>query len=139
MEQNQTKGNSWIIVVVIIVLAGAWLLLKDKREFNNESFFMRNNLICEIRKTDDDKSSIGKTITLVDLETDKPRAVFPSGTTSPMKKVSETDKLLTISLVASWTGSTDTITLFKNTGEFTRVETGTTGGNFSFTSSGQCK
>ncbi len=84
------------------------------------------------------KDDIGKTITLMDLETDQPRALFSSGMDSPMKKVSEHDDTLTIQLATAG-GSIDSITLDKQTGIFARAVVGKMGEPYAGASRGRCK
>lgn len=103
-----------------------------------KSFYMSNNLMCEINKSTE-KDEKGKSISLLNLETKNPQALFSSGLTYDMDKISETDSILVIQFVSPTSGSTDTITLYKDTGEFIREAKGTFLGNYSYSSSGKCK
>lgn len=103
----------------------------------NSSFIFGNNLHCETMASTQ-KDDIGKTITLMDLETDQPRALFSSGMDSPMKKVSEHDDTLTIQLATAG-GSIDSITLDKQTGIFARAVVGKMGEPYAGASRGRCK
>lgn len=86
-------------------------------------FTMANNLPCVIRKSSD-KKSIGDRISLLGLESDNPRVLFDSGVDSPMNKLFESNELLVIQLVASGSGSVDTIHLDKQRGAFLRTTSG---------------
>ena len=101
---------------------------------------MMNGLMCIIERSDD-KQEIGQSIGLVDTKTDTPRFLSNMGGIQDWKKVSETDDMLAMSLVASLTGSTDTITLNKITGRFEREEKANPlpGEYISAFSSGQCR
>jgi len=101
------------------------------------SFVFGNNLHCEIIVSTT-KDEVGETITLMNLETDQPRALFASGTDSPMKKIGEYDDTLTIQL-ATPAGSIDSITLDKATGIFARAVVGSMGGPYAGASRGKCK
>lgn len=135
-RMNKISVIVLLILFILVALVGWVWSISDSGEV--PVFVMSNNLVCEIERATDGES-IGKTISLVDLATDSPRAIFPTGTTSPMKKVSETDQLLVIQLVASGSGSTDTITVFKETGKFEREAKGSFFGDYSASFSGQCK
>jgi len=101
------------------------------------SFVFGNNLQCEILVSTE-KDEIGKTISLLNLESDQPRALFASGTDSPMKKISEHDDTLTIQLATAG-GSIDSITLDKKTGIFARAAIGKIGEPYAAASRGTCK
>ena len=94
--------------------------------------------MCEIEKSTVEED-IGEFIALTDLETENPIAIFPNGGRSPMKRISNKDDILVIQLVASGSGSTDTITLFKSNGKFEREAKGNIGGNYSESWKGQCR
>lgn len=104
---------------------------------SNKSFVFSNNLQCEILVSTE-KDEIGKNISLLNLESDQPRALFASGTDSPMKKISEHDDTLTIQLATAG-GSIDSITLDKKTGIFARAAIGKIGEPYASASRGTCK
>lgn len=156
-EQNQYSLKKTLIW--IFVIAGVFLLFviisggnKDTSSLGSsqnidtnyltppkvKSFYMSNNLMCEIEKSTE-KDEKGKSISLLNLETKNPQALFPSGRTYDMNKISETDSILVVQFVSPSSGSTDTITLYKDTGEFIREVKGTFLGNYSESSSGKCK
>ena len=64
---------------------------------------------------------------------------YESGTTSPMQKIFESESTLTIQLIASGTGSTDTFVIDKKKGHFARAVTGSLFGVYSDAAIGTCK
>jgi hypothetical protein len=84
-------------------------------------FIMSDNLMGTVLKSSA-RSDVGKKITFVGLLTDAPKIVFESGLTSPVQKVYEGPKTMTLVLVASGTGSVDAFVIDKETGKFSRGE-----------------
>ena len=153
--KKQDKSTLWAIFIIgLVIIAAIWLWsanASNPQQSNYQptsgsgtqanSFNMANVLICDITENSD-KSDKRKTFQLNDLYTDTPKLLTTQEGvigTFPMEKVSETSSLLVIQFVSPTTGSTDTITLYKGTGRFEREEKGTFTGDFSFSSSGQCK
>jgi hypothetical protein len=127
----------WLLVLLPLAACSMQQSGIDQPIEGNSSFVFGNNLQCETlvsTQTED----VGKTITLMDLGTDQPRALFSSGTDSPMKKVSEYDDTLTIQLATAG-GSIDSITLDKQTGVFARAVVGKMGDPYAGASRGRCK
>ena len=97
-----------------------------------------SRLVCTIERSDE-REEVGKNIVLSNLNTDQPRALFPSGVNSPMTKISDTPDILVIQIVASGSGSVDTITVYKSTGKYEREARGSFLGDYSHSDSGQCR
>jgi hypothetical protein len=99
---------------------------------------MKDNLICTIEESSN-KRSTGNRISLLGLQTDTPKTLYESGVTSPMEKLWESDKTLTIQLVATGTGSVDTILIDKTTGRFSRATAGSLAGVYADAERGSCR
>ena len=127
----------WLLALLPLAACSMQQSAIDQPIEGNSSFVFGNNLHCEILVSIQ-KDDIGKIITLMDLETDHPRALFASGSDSPMKKVGEYEGSLTIQL-ATPAGSIDSITLDKETGIFARAVVGNMGSPYAGASRGACK
>ena len=103
-----------------------------------QSFIMADNLMCTI-EVSSDKTEVGKKIALIGLKSQTPKAIYESGVTSPMVKVFESEKTLTIQLVATGSGSVDAIVIDKITGRFSRATAGSLMGVYSTASLGSCR
>ena len=77
----------------------------------------RSSLIGTVTDSPD-KDKLSKQVTFVDLRTDHPVVVYPSGYDYKMKRVFENEDLLVLQFVADITGSTDTIYIEKNARRF---------------------
>ena len=136
------KNLIWGIVIFV-----AALIISSSPKINNETqidlkptvkpLSMHSVLNCKTTKAS--THDFKKNFMLSELDTNEPKMIFLDeyGGTQPWDKMFESDKTLTIGMVASWTGSTDTITLNKLTGEFSRSSTSLVAGSFS--SEGICK
>lgn len=67
-------------------------------------------------------AKIGQRISFIGLTTVNPKVLFETGVTSPIRKEFESENALTSVLVASGTGSVDSLVLDKLTGKFARIE-----------------
>jgi len=86
------------------------------------------------------KPAVGETVSLLALTSEKPKVLFSSsGVTSPMQKVFESDDTVVIQLVASTSGSTDTVVLNKKNGTFARSSSGNFFGVYASAGIGSCK
>jgi len=103
-----------------------------------QGFMMADNLMCTI-EVSSDKSEVGKKIALIGLKSQTPKVIYESGITSPMVKVFESEKTLTIQLVATGSGSIDAIVIDKTTGRFSRATAGSLMGVYSTASLGSCR
>jgi hypothetical protein len=103
-----------------------------------QSFIMDDNLMCTI-EVSSDKTEVGKKIALIGLKSQTPKVIYESGVTSPMVKVFESEKTLTIQLVATGSGSVDAIVIDKITGRFSRATAGSLMGVYSTASIGNCR
>ena len=101
-------------------------------------FIMSDNLICTIN-TSSDKAEIGNRIALIGLSTPKPKVKFENGVTSPMQKVFESEKTLTILLIATGSGSVDTFVINKVNGQFSNAAAGNLLGVYSSAALGTCQ
>ena len=131
------KLSAFLVIVFAIFLSGC-------AKNNSSSFFLYDNeLVCEVAQDQSsDKvgdSYKGKTIAITGLLGDEQKVIYPGGNSSPMKKISETNDTVTVQLVASGSGSTDTFQISKQNGQFTETGQGNVGGPYSFTRSGTCK
>jgi hypothetical protein len=86
-------------------------------------FSMADRLVCTIEKSTlpDD---IGKTIVLSGLSTEAPKAVFENHIRSSMVRLFESDTTLVIQLVATVSGSVDTIVIDTRSGRFAHTAAG---------------
>lgn len=126
----------------LVIVLGIFLSACTKN--NSSSFFLYDDeLVCEVVQ-DQSSDNIGgsykgKTIAITGLLGNEQKVIYPEGNSSPMKKISETNETVTIQLVASGSGSTDTFQISKENGQFTETGQGNIGGPYSFTRSGTCK
>ena len=81
----------------------------------------------------------GNKISLFGLNSTEPKALFENGVTSPMTTLWKSDKSITIQLVATGTGSVDTIVIDKTTGKFSRASVGYLAGVYSSSQQGYCR
>lgn len=87
------------------------------------AFRMADALVCTI-ETSTTPDDIGKKITLSGLTTEAPKAVFENCIRSSMVKLFESDATLVIQLVATISGSVDTIVIDTRSGRFAHTATG---------------
>ena len=105
----------------------------------DSGFVMKDNLMCTIEQSYDRRER-GHKIALIDLQTTSPRVLYSgSGETSSMAKLWESDKTLTIQLVAVATGSVETIVIEKKTGRFSRAAAGSLTDVYSYAQLGSCR
>jgi|MudIll2142460700_1097286.scaffolds.fasta_scaffold50015_3 hypothetical protein len=86
-------------------------------------FKMADALTCTI-ETSSNPDEIGRKISLSGLKTATPLAIFESHIRSSMVKLFESDKTLVMQLVATVSGSVDTIVIDKLTGRFAHTAAG---------------
>lgn len=122
--------------LVFGILISAGFSLRDTSA--NGSFVMKDNLMCTVEQSSEQHER-GNRISLLDLKGPAPKALYETGVTSPMVTLWESDKSITIQLVATGTGSVDTIVMDKTTGEFSRAMAGSLAGVYSSTQRGRCR
>lgn len=110
------------MLILILSLTVSLGEVEGKSIKGTPGFIMANNLMGIIEWSSD-KSKIGEKFAFIDLLSEKPKVLYESGVTSSMNKVFESEKTLTILLVAGGSGSTDTFTINKKTGTFARATT----------------
>ena len=91
--------------------------------FAAPEFKMADALTCTI-ETSSNPDEIGRKISLSGLKTATPLAIFESHIRSSMVKLFESDKTLVMQLVATVSGSVDTIVIDKLTGRFAHTAAG---------------
>ncbi|MCU0560124.1 MAG: hypothetical protein MUD16_08010 [Desulfobacterales bacterium] len=84
---------------------------------------MADALVCTIEASTA-PGDIGKKITLSGLTTEAPKAVFENHIRSAMVKLFESDATLVIQLVATVSGSVDTIVIDTRSGRFAHTAAG---------------
>lgn len=119
-----------ILISSVILIASACKqsqieISLDAATPGESSFVMSDNLMGTLTKVSH-RPEAGKKVTFIGLNSNKPKVVFESGTTSPLQKVFENESTLTAILVASGSGSIDAFVIDKKTGKFSHV----TAGNF---------
>lgn len=127
-------------IFLLILGMGISLLLLSSMPMKDthlyaQGFIMADNLMCTI-EVSSDKNEVGKKIALIGLQSHTPKVIYESGVTSPMVKVFESEKTLTIQLVATGSGSVDAIVIDKTTGRFSRATAGSLMGVYSTASLG---
>jgi hypothetical protein len=137
-----TLLNLRYILLLVFGTAICLLLLSSmpmkETDLYAQNFIMADNLMCTI-EVSSDKTEDGKKIALIGLKSQTPKVIYESGMTSPMVKVFESEKTLTIQLVATGSGSVDAIVIDKATGRFSRATAGSLLGVYSTASLGSCK
>ncbi len=86
-------------------------------------FKMADTLVCTI-ETSTNSAEIGKKISLSGLTSDAPKAVFENFIRSAMVRIFESEATLVIQLVATISGSVDTIVIDKQSGRFAHTAAG---------------
>jgi hypothetical protein len=86
-------------------------------------FMMADAMTCII-ETSSNPDEIGRKISFTGLTTASPLAIFESHIRSSMVKLFESDKTLVMQLVATISGSVDTIVIDKLTGRFAHTAAG---------------
>jgi hypothetical protein len=131
-----------IIGVAVLSLAGCSRMGEKVDSYEpkgNPSYQMAENLACRIEASSH-KADVGQTISLLALASEKPKVLFSgTGLTSPMQKLFESDETLVVQVVASASGSTDTIVLNKKSGTFARSTAGNFVGVYASAEVGSCK
>jgi hypothetical protein len=127
-------GLASLVVGLLMTVA-----FPDKAVTSNGGFVMKDNLMCTIEQSYD-RQERGYKIALIDLQTTSPRVLYSgTGETSSMVKLWESDKTLTIQLLATATGSVETIVLEKKTGRFSRAAAGSLADIYSYAQLGSCR
>jgi len=131
-----------ICVILLFSLSGCSLTserVDDYKPSGIPNFQMFENLSCRIEASSH-KADVGQTVSLLALTSEKPKVLFSSsGVTSPMQKLFESDDTLVIQVVASASGSTDTVVLNKKNGTFARSSAGNFAGVYATAGIGSCK
>lgn len=112
--------------------------LDEKKIEPNTTFLMTDNLMGTILQSSDRKE-IGRKVSFIGLNSDQPKVLFESSVTFPLKKVFESEKTVSLVLVASGSGSIDGFVIDKTTGKFSRISAGSVFGVYSTASLGVCK
>lgn len=86
-------------------------------------FTMSDSLICTIEASSA-PVEIGRKIALTGLSTAAPQVVFENHVRSSMVKLFESDRTVVIQLVATVSGSVDTLVIDKRTGRFAHTAAG---------------
>ncbi|NOT34856.1 MAG: hypothetical protein HOP12_11895 [Candidatus Eisenbacteria bacterium] len=102
------------------------------------AFAMSDKLMGTVVRSSD-RAEIGDKLAFVGLLSNDPSVLFESGMTSPLQKVNEDARSMTLLLVASGSGSVDAFVLDKQSGKFSRASTGMVGGVYASASVGTCK
>ncbi len=131
-----------IFAIALLSLAGCSLTTDKVDSYEpsgNPNFQMFDNLSCRIAASSH-RADVGQTVSLLALTSEKPKVLFSgSGVTSPMQKLFESDDTLVIQVVASASGSTDTVVLNKKNGTFARSSAGNFAGVYASAGIGSCK
>jgi hypothetical protein len=120
----ESKPTNWPIAgfglfLVVLILSNAL----EKPSLAASEFKMSDSLTCTI-ETSSAPAEIGKKISLNGLTTATPQVAFESHVRSSMAKLFESENTLVIQLVATVSGSVDTIVLDKRTGKFAHAAAG---------------
>ena len=129
-------------MVLLLSLSGCSLAgerVDNYEPRGNPNFQMFDNLSCRIEASSH-KGDVGQIVSLLAVSSEKPKVLFSSsGVASPMQKVFESDHTLVIQIVASASGSTDTVVLNKKNGTFARSSAGNLAGVYASAGIGSCK
>lgn len=110
----------------------------DPSTLGEPGFVMSDNLMGTLIKSSS-HDQIGDKVTFVGLNSNQPKVVFESGTTSPLQKIYESERTLTLILVALGSGSIDSFVIDKKTGKFARVTAGNVYGVYATAAVGTIK
>lgn len=125
-----------LLAVLTTVGCGGY---RDDVEFEGlGSFALASSMHCEVASATN-PDDVGESIDFLDVDSETPRVQFgATGVRSPMKRIVETEGLLILQLVASGSGSIDTLTLDKSTGLFVRTYSGDFTGLYAGAAHGFC-
>ena len=136
---NVSYPNFFLGLASLVVGLLMTVVFPGKVVTSNDGFVMKDNLMCTIEQSYD-RQERGYKIALIDLQTTSPRVLYSgTGETSSMAKLWESDKTLAIQLVATATGSVETIVIEKKTGRFSRAAAGSLAGVYSYAQLGSCR
>lgn len=108
---------------LLVVLAALLIRPQPAPAEAGPGFRMTDALVCTVEASTQ-PDDIGKKISLSGLMTKTPRAVFENHIRSSMVKLFESDAALAIQLVATVSGSVDTIVIDTHSGRFARTAAG---------------
>lgn len=126
------------VLICSIVLVTEHLMASEIKIIGEPNFMFLNNHMCTIRESSN-KDEKGKKFAISNIDTDEVRVISEKGGSTPMKTIFDSNDLVTLQLVASGTGSVDTIHLDKKTGIFIRTQSGMFMGPHIVTMAGNCK
>jgi hypothetical protein len=135
------------ILFVLFLLVACSNSLDEKRIKSNASFVIGDKLMCTLVQSSD-KKDINKNLTFIGLNSAQPEGLFEGGMSSPLKKIFENERTLSLVLATTVlgkakTGGIDSFVIDKKTGKFSRVSTGLIdlpdSGVYSIASLGICK
>lgn len=106
-----------------LLMAGVLLYALGNPPPAAAEFRMSDTLVCTI-ETSSDPVEIGRRIALSGLTTAAPQVVFENHVRSAMVKLFESDRTVVIQLVATVSGSVDTLVIDKRTGRFAHTAAG---------------
>jgi hypothetical protein len=136
---NVSYPNFFLGLTSLVVGLLMTAVFPGKVVTSNGGFVMKDNLMCTIEQSYD-RRELGHKIALIDLQTTSPRVLYSgTGETSSMAKLWESDKTLTIQVVATATGSVETIVVEKKTGRFSRAAAGSLADVYSYAQLGSCR
>lgn len=133
-----------VVIVAVVTFTGGYFFPRSNKlesyDIQGESTFrMSENVACTIL-TSSSGDEINRKLSFINLDGDEPKVLFSdTGTTSPLTKVYTSDETITLQLVASGSGSTDTFVIDKKTGIFSRAAAGSLAGVYATASKGNCK
>lgn len=107
----------------LLILAVGLFHLHANPALADPPFKMADALVCTI-ETSTNSAEIGKKISLSGLTSDAPKAVYENFIRSAMVRIFESEATLVIQLVATISGSVDTIVIDKQSGRFAHIAAG---------------
>lgn len=112
------KGAGSLIRALVVLIAAA-----ATPAWAGPDFKMADTLTCTVEASST-PAEIGRKFVVSGLTTETPKAVFENHIRSSMVKLFENDATLAIQLVATVSGSIDTIVIDKRRGRFARTAAG---------------
>ncbi len=117
--RSRRRGGVFGLLLLAVLLCPP----QPNPAFGGPPFTMADALVCTIERSTI-PGEVGKKIVLSGLTTKSPKAVFENHIRSSMVKLFESDATLVIQLVATVSGSVDTILIDTRNGRFAHIAAG---------------
>lgn len=130
--------NRWILLAFSMVCVSCGRAPIDGDGIpESEAFSIREHMICKVARSSS-PDTIGTSFSIAGLESGHPSLAFENGAKVQMQVVFSDPEVLTLQMIASASGSADTIVIKKKSGRFARAAAGYALGAYATASVGDC-